>query len=382
MARAASGHAGRGDATDPPAASAAAGWRPDRTPRDAARGNPAPWPRYPAAMRHHHAHDTPHPHSHSHGPAHGYGHDHDGSHAALQDRGLRGAIALTLAFAAVEAVGGWWSGSLALMADAGHMVSDSAALLFAWIAARIARIPPDHRLSYGYRRAEVIAALLNALLMLGIVAALVAGAWHRFAEPRAVHGASVMGIAALGLIVNLLVLRSLHGADHGALNTRGAVLHVLGDLLGSVAALAAGAVVWATGWTPIDPLLTLLIAALILVSAFRLLRDVLHVLMEAVPKGLDVTELRAAMLSVPGVTGLHDLHVWSLAGDRRLLSAHVGIADASDWAETLAGLQRLLRDRYGIGHSTLQPEPPEYRRLLDREQCDRCDTPPLDDHRH
>lgn len=295
-----------------------------------------------------------------------------------RERGLRLAIFLTLGFAAVEAAAGWWAGSLALLADAGHMVTDSLALLLAWFAASLSQRPPGPRLSYGWRRAEVFAAVINALLMLAVVAFLVPAAIRRLQSPTEVQGAGVLLVAAVGLVVNLLVLRILHGADRGALNTRGAVLHVLGDLLGSVAALVAGGVILLTGWMPIDPLLSLLIAALILVSALRLVRDALHVLMEAVPGGIDLDGIRAHLLALPGITAVHDLHVWTLAGDRLLLSAHVGVARIEDWAQVLAACQRSLRDQYGIGHATLQPEPPEYTRLAHDPACDA----PLDDHAH
>ena len=295
-----------------------------------------------------------------------------------RERVLLAAIALTLAFAAVEAVGGWWTGSLALLADAGHMLTDALALLLAWAAARLARRPANARMSYGYRRAEVIAALLNAALMLGIILALAAAAIDRLDHPRDVAGAGVMAIAAIGLLVNLAVLRVLHADHSAALNTRGARLHVLGDLLGSVAALLAGTVIWLTGWTPIDPLLGLFIAALILVSALRLLRDVLHVLMEGVPAGVALERVRQALLAVDGIVEVHDLHVWTLAGDRLLLSAHLAIVADDCWPRVLVDAQRMLRDDFGIGHATLQPEPPEYRRLL--AGC--SDGGSLDDHSH
>jgi cobalt-zinc-cadmium efflux system protein len=321
----------------------------------------------------HHHHDD-----HGHAQAHGLSRESAEAAGRLRERGLRLAIVLTFGFALVEAVGGWWAQSLALMADAAHMLTDSAALLLAWGAARLSQRPPGPQLSYGWRRAEVIAALINALLMLGIVAFLVPAAIERFQNPREVLGGSVMLIAFIGLLINLGVLRILHAADRGALNTRGALLHVLGDLLGSVAALTAGAVIWATGWNPIDPLLSLLIAGLILFSALRLVRDVLHVLMEAVPRGIELGAVRDRLLAVPGVTCMHDLHIWTLAGDRLLLSAHVGIARNEDWPVLLATLQRTLRDDFGIGHATLQPEPPEYRELA----CETCDALPLDDHAH
>jgi cobalt-zinc-cadmium efflux system protein len=316
----------------------------------------------------------------------GAGHDHSHPpHVApsaqagvRRERILLGAIGLTLAFAVVEAVGGWWAGSLALLADAGHMLTDAVALLLAWAAARLARRPANARMSYGYRRAEVIAALLNAALMLGIILALAAAAIDRLHHPRDVSGPGVMAIAAFGLLVNLAVLRVLHADHSAALNTRGARLHVLGDLLGSVAALLAGTVIWLTGWTPIDPLLGLFIALLILVSALRLLRDVLHVLMEGVPAGVALERVRQALLAVDGVVEVHDLHVWTLAGDRLLLSAHLAISAGNRWPRVLVDAQRMLRDEFGIGHATLQPEPPEYRRLL----ADCSDGGSLDDHAH
>ena len=319
-------------------------------------------------------------HAHHHEHEHPHGRDRETAEAAgrLRERGLRLAIALTFGFAGVEAIGGWWTGSLALMADAGHMLTDSVALFLAWGAARLSQRPPGPQLSYGWRRAEVLAALINALLMLAIVAFLVPAAIERFQHPREVLGSGVLVIALIGLLINVLVFRILHAADRGALNTRGALLHVLGDLLGSVAALTAGAVIWATGWTPIDPLLSLVIAALILVSALRLLRDVVHVLMEAVPTCIELPAVRERLLGVAGVTAVHDLHVWTLAGDRLLLSAHVGIARNEDWPVLLATLQRTLRDDFGIGHATLQAEPPEYHALA----CESCDAQPLDDHAH
>jgi cobalt-zinc-cadmium efflux system protein len=284
--------------------------------------------------------------------------------ARARERGLRTAILLTFGFAIVEAIGGWWSGSLALMADAGHMVTDSSALLLAWIAARLSQRPASPRLSYGWRRAEVLAALANALFMIAVVALLVPAAIERLRHPTPVMGGSVMLIAAAGLVINLFVYRALHDADRGALNIRGALIHVLGDLLGSVAALIAGAVIWATGWTPIDPLLTLLIAALIAYSSVQLIGDVLGVLMEAVPRGIDLAQIERELRSHAGVEAVHDLHVWTLAGDRLLLSAHLEIADGEAWPELLVSLQEHLRDRHRIFHATLQAEPPAYRQLM------------------
>jgi cobalt-zinc-cadmium efflux system protein len=319
----------------------------------------------------------------------GQGHDHthhqhahrppgDGDGATGQSaRALGWAIAITFGFAGVEAVGGWWAGSLALLGDAGHMVTDSAALLFSFLAARLALRPPSAAMSYGWKRAEVLAALLNALFMLAVVAALVITAIDRLQSPVPVQGATVMAIAAVGLLVNLLVLWQLHGAHSHALNMRGAVLHVIGDLLGSVAALASGLVIWFTGWTRIDPLLTLFICALILLSALRLLRDVVAVLMEATPAQVDLQRVRERLLELDGVSAVHDLHVWTLAGDRLLLSAHLSIHSDSDWPDTLLAAQRRLRDEFDIGHATLQPESPAYLRAASA-----AGETAIDDHCH
>lgn len=268
------------------------------------------------------------------------------------------ALLLTLGFALVEAVGGLWSGSLALLSDAGHMFSDATALGIALAAARLARRPPSARHSYGFARAEVLAALINGLIMLAVVTGLTVEAIARLQAPRAVEGGAVMAIAAVGLGVNVLVLVILSRGAHD-LNTRGAMLHVFGDLLGSVAALLAGAVITFTGWTPIDPLLSLAIAALIVVSTFRLLREAMHVLMEGVPRHLDFEQVGRSLAQVPGVRSVHDLHIWTAAAGAPALSAHVVVADLARWAETLEALRAVLHSRYGIEHVTLQPETPE-----------------------
>jgi cobalt-zinc-cadmium efflux system protein len=291
-------------------------------------------------------------------------HDHDGpvhqhAHAAASPRGLLGALGLTLGFALVEAVAGWWSGSLALLGDAGHMLTDSLALGLAAAAAVLARRAPSMRHSYGFGRAEILAALVNALTMILIVAWLSAEAVARLAHPAPVKGGVVLLVAAIGLLVNLAAAWLLAGDRHN-LNVRAALLHVLGDLLGSVAALLSGAVILLTGWTTVDPLLSLLIVALILVSAVRVLREALHALMEGVPLHLDLEKIGHAMAAVDGVTSVHDLHVWSLSSSRTALSAHVVIRDPLAWPTTLARLQDSLAREFGIDHVTLQPEAGEY----------------------
>lgn len=280
---------------------------------------------------------------------------HAGQHRHPAAYGLYAALALTLAFAILEAAGGLWSGSLALLGDAGHMFSDSVALALAAFAAWVARRPPSARHSYGFARAEVIAALVNGLLMLAVVIGITVEAIARLQTPRPISGVAVMAIAAAGLVVNILVL-SILSRGAGDINTRGALLHVFGDLLGSIAALIAGAVIVFTGWVPIDALLSLLICALILFSTLRLLREALQVLMEGVPLHIDLNDVGRNLAALPGVVSVHDLHIWTPASGTPALSAHVVVDDLGTWMQTLAALRALLTARYGIEHVTLQPE--------------------------
>jgi len=256
------------------------------------------------------------------------------AHAHTHSR-LNAAVALTLGYALIEALGGWWSGSLALLADAGHMAGDGAALGLAALAAWAARRPASERHSFGLGRAEMFAALANSLAMLAIVGLLAFEALQRLSQPVAVHGAAVSAVAAVGLAVNLWVARLLAGGTRN-MNTRGALLHVLGDILGSVAALSAGVV---------------------MVSSLRLLRDAVHALMEGVPPEISLPEVGSAMAAVPGVVSVHDLHIWMLSGERVSLSAHVVVADLSRWEDILRALQHVASERFHIEHVTLQPEP-------------------------
>lgn len=298
------------------------------------------------AGQHDHAHSHDHDHSHSHGL---------GGHSHGSGRVLLFALTFTLIFAVVEAIGGWWAGSLALLSDAGHMLTDSSALGIGALAAWLARWPVSRMHSFGLQRAEVLGALINAVLMIVVVVAIVASAIIRLGEPAPVAGVPVMIIALIGLAVNIVVAAILLRGEQ-TMNVRGALLHVMGDMLGSVAALVAGGVIWLTGWTPIDPLLSLLVSVLIGISALRLLREVVHVLMEAVPRGVDATTVGDALAEVEGVRSVHDLHIWSLSSSQNALSAHVEVRDLADWYCILPQLQRLLAERFVISHSTLQPE--------------------------
>ena len=281
-------------------------------------------------------------------------HDHDHAHQSGSLPNLRLALLLTAGFAGVEALAGWWSGSLALLADAGHMVTDSASLGLAWLAAWLAARPPSPRHSYGLGRAEVLAAFINAGAMLALVAVITAEAWGRFQTPRAIDGMAVSAVALVGLGVNLLVAWILSHGERD-LNVRAALLHVLGDTLGSLAAIASGLVIWATGWTPIDPLLSILIGGLILASSVGLLKQSLHALLDGVPPGLPLEQVGKALAKVPGVVEVHDLHVWSLSSRRIALSAHVTLRDLALWPQTLAALRQAASEQ-GIDHPTFQPE--------------------------
>jgi cobalt-zinc-cadmium efflux system protein len=265
------------------------------------------------------------------------------------------ALLLTLGFAIVEAVAGIWSGSLALLSDAGHMLTDSTALGLAALAAWLAGKPPTRHYTYGLVRLEILAALFNSLLMLGLIAFIVFEAISRLADPQPVIGEAVFAVALIGLLVNLAVAWMLRQGGNG-LNTRAAYLHVLGDLLGSLAALIAGAVIWFTGWMPIDPILSLLVSLLILISAWRLLAESVHVLMEAVPAHISVDNVALDLDAIPGVRRVHDLHVWTLSSGQIALSAHLELDSFEDWDRILQASRARLDRQHGIRHVTLQAE--------------------------
>jgi cobalt-zinc-cadmium efflux system protein len=285
-------------------------------------------------------------------------HDHPYHHHVGVESTLRRAALLTIGFALVEALGGWWTGSLALLSDAGHMLTDGAALVLGALAGWMARRPPSQRHSYGLGRVEVFAALVNAAAMVAIAAALAYESVTRLDHPGEIKGAATAIIALAGLALNLFVMRWL-SPHHHDMNARAARLHVLGDALGSVAALGSGLVIAFTGWTRIDPLASLVICALITISALRLMGESVHALMEGVPRGLSVESIGAEMARIEGVLSVHDLHVWTLSGSRTALSAHVVVRGMAQWDRMLVALQARLHERFGIDHVTLQPETQE-----------------------
>lgn len=301
--------------------------------------------------------------THSHGPAGdaGLGHHHGGDSTynhqsrATGARPLAIAVALTLSYAVVELIGGLWSGSLALLADAGHMATDSAALLFALAANIIARKPVSDRHSFGLARVEVVAAFINGLAMLCVVAWIFYEAIDRLRDPVQVRGLGVFVIAGIGLVINILVAWSL-SRDRENVNTRAAFIHVLGDLLGSVAAIAAGLIIYLGGPTMVDPLLSMFVAALILRSTFGVLRETTLVLLDSVPENVNYAEVGTALARIRGVKSVHDLHVWSMVPGRSALSAHVLVENIAQWPVILNEARRVLATQFHIDHITLQPE--------------------------
>ncbi|GIL04262.1 cation transporter [Betaproteobacteria bacterium PRO7] len=265
------------------------------------------------------------------------------------------AVGLTLGYAFIELIGGLWSGSLALLADAGHMATDSAALLFALAANIIARRPVSDRHSFGLARVEVIAAFVNALAMLGVVAWIFYEAIDRLRSPVPVKGLGVFVIAGIGLLINVAVAWAL-SKDRDNVNTRAAFIHVLGDLLGSVAAIAAGLIIYFGGPLVADPLLSMFVAALILRSTFGVLRETTFVLLDSVPHGVDYRKVGLSLAQIPGVLSVHDLHVWSMVPGRSALSAHVLVDDIERWPVVLHQARHILRRDFKIDHITLQPE--------------------------
>ena len=295
-------------------------------------------------------------HQHSHLTAHERGDSHYG-HRSPMARGnaLAFAVALTFGYALVEVIGGVWSGSLALLADAGHMATDSAALLFALAANYIARRPVSDRHSFGLARVEVIAAFVNAIAMLAVVGWIFFEAFDRIGTPIPVKGLGVFAIAFIGLSVNILVAWSL-SRDRDNVNTRAAFIHVMGDLLGSVAAIAAGVIIYFGGPVVVDPLLSMLVGGLILRSTFGVLKETTLVLMDSVPTGVEYGRVGGTLAQLPGVISVHDLHVWSMVPGRSALSAHVLVDDIERWPVILHQARFILRRDFEIDHITLQPE--------------------------
>lgn len=312
-------------------------------------------------------------HSHGEGAAceghgHGHGHVRRRPSALAEERRkdrqrLLFALVLTGTIAIAEAVGGWLTNSLALLSDAGHMFTDVSALLLSLVALWFAAKPADKKRTYGYYRMEILSALLNGLLLLLITGFILVEALERFRTPEEVNLGPMAIVAGVGLLANLASLSFLHHSH--SMNVRGAFLHVLGDTLSSVGVLVGAAIMWLTGWYLVDPLISVLIACVIVVGALRLVRDAVDVLLEAVPAHVDMAAIQDLMLKVPGVTAVHDLHVWSISSGIYALSAHMVVLDpmVCNNDEILSAVKHELFDRFGIDHTTIQIESETYAHL-------------------
>lgn len=282
-------------------------------------------------------------------------------------RRLTLALMLTATYMIAEVIGGLLANSLALLADAGHMLSDVAALALSLVAVMFAQKPATRHRTYGFHRAEIIAALANGALLLALAVLIAREAWERLAAPPEVHGSLMLAIASGGLVVNLVNLAILSGGRNTNLNIRGAWLHVMADALGSVGAMSAGAAIYFFGWRWADPAASFVIAALVLYSAWGLIRETLDVLMEGVPKGISIDDVSAALKELPGVLDAHDLHVWSLTSGRNIATTHLVIHEDADHQKVIDDAIHVLASRFAIEHATIQVEHNEL-----ASQCNPC----------
>lgn len=292
-----------------------------------------------------------------HGGAHGHQHD---AAAMARDGGgarvLKWVLALTGVFMLAELVGGIVSNSLALLADAGHMFTDVGAIGLSLFAIWFARRPPTPEKTYGYLRLEILAALLNGTTLLVIAGVIFYEAFQRFTRPEDVHSGIMLAVATGGLVVNVVAALLLHRSAGESLNVRGAYLHVLGDLLGSVGAIAAALVIMTTGWTAADPIISVVVALLILFSSWKLVREAVDILLEAVPSHIDMGEVQRAIDAIPGVGNVHDLHVWTVTSGYLAMSGHAVVAEPLDHQRVLAQIHECMRHDFGIDHITFQLE--------------------------
>jgi cobalt-zinc-cadmium efflux system protein len=303
-------------------------------------------------------------HSHAHGHGHDHGHDHGHSHAGhnhlhgvTDQRRIGWAFLIIALFMIVEVVGGVLSGSLALLADAGHMVSDAAALGFSWAAMHYGRRPATAQLSYGYKRLEILAAFVNGCALFVIAAWIIVEAVQRFFAPVHVAGGMMLAVAFAGLASNIAAFFILHGGNRENLNLRGAWLHVLGDMLGSAAAIVAAGVILLTNWTPIDPILSVFVALIVLKSAWGIVRSSAHILLEGTPDGLSLADIKADLeANVAEVRDAHHIHAWSITAEQHLLTLHVHPTQGTAARDVVSAVQSRLAERFNVVHVTVQVE--------------------------
>jgi cobalt-zinc-cadmium efflux system protein len=296
----------------------------------------------------HDGHDGHHHHDHNHDDD---GHNHT---KGVSERRLLAALIVLFAFTLVEAVGGLWANSIALLAEAAHMLADSASLVLAVIAVRMSRRPPSAQHTYGSQRYQTLAAYTNGLILLALTIWVVVEAARRLAAPPGVNGTVMLGVAVLGGIANLAAFLVLTGAN--SLNERGARAHVLSDLLGSGAAVVAACIILTLHWLPADPLLSIAVSILIFRSGWRITRDSAHVLLEGAPPTFDVDQVEKDLDQVPGVAHIHHLHAWTMTGEAAMVTLHARLSKGSDREECLAGIMERLRTQFGVEHATVQIE--------------------------
>lgn len=303
-----------------------------------------------------HAH---HNHDHSH-KSHKHTAGSQDSNKQSQQKLLKGVLALNFTYMLMEAIGGWWANSLALLSDAGHMFTDVGAIALSLMAIKFASKPATPGKTYGFYRLEILAALINGVTLIVISLMICYEAYIRFNEPEPVKGKLMMFIAIGGLIINLVSLKLLSHNHDENLNIKGAILHVLGDLLGSVGAIAAGILIMWQGWTWTDPLFSVIISLLIIYSSWRLLSDAVNILLEGTPANINATAVEQELKTIPGVRAVHDLHIWTITSGRNALTAHVVINDLSNSVKILREIHKLLADKFNLTHSTIQIEDPTF----------------------
>ncbi|GGE83670.1 cation diffusion facilitator family transporter [Sphingomonas prati] len=295
-------------------------------------------------------------HSHGHGHGHGHGGGHHDHTAGADVRSLRWALALTAFYLLVEVVGAFWFNSLALLSDAAHMMTDVAALVIALAAISIGARPADDRRTFGYKRFEILAAAFNALLLFAVAIYVLIEAVQRFRTPQPIESGGMMAVAVLGLIVNFASMRLLSAGRDGNLNMKGAYLEVWADAIGSVGVIAGAVAIRFTGWTWIDPVVAIGIGLWVVPRTWTLLRDTINVLLEGVPGGMNLPDIRAGIGGIAGVGGVHDLHVWSVSSDAVNCTVHVELTGGADADGVRHAVATWLAARHGIGHSTIQTE--------------------------
>lgn len=303
------------------------------------------------------------------------------SHRHLSQKRLWLIFTLSVSYMIAEIFGGIWTHSLALLADAGHMAIDSAGIGLGLFAAWISLKPPNEKKTFGYYRAEILAAFINGMLLIGISIFIVIEAWERFSNPKEIQGAVMSWVALGGLVVNIIGMKLLHRHSHDNLNLRAVWLHLLSDFLGSLSAIFAGLAVWKLGWSWADSVSSLVIAVLILVGAWRLVSEAIHILLEGVPSQMDTTKIKAALEKVSGVKGVFDLHVWTVGSRVPALSCHVAISEKEEHAALLKKLNEVLLREFSIHHSTIQLEPEGFHQE-DGHLENHCDLSPIHPHEH